>query len=205
VTYNLNQQNNNMTKNILLLILSFLLFSTASYASTDASEEPLITDEDTITEEAVEDDENPAKTPPPANINSKDQIEANSAEIDQILNELSKESQTPPPAPEEKSTSGIVIGKKAKLIILNKITAKSSSEVFAIGTSKKFGNVTVQLSKCAKDTNPYKPNNFVLVNISDQKPGQEKITVFKGWLMSADPSISTVEHPVYEIIPVECL
>lgn len=94
---------------------------------------------------------------------------------------------------------------KAKLIILNKITAKSELVEFKIGQIKFFGKVSIELHKCAKNTDPVKGSNLVLLTIFDNKLKDEKSPIFHGWMDSSNPSISTLEHPVYEVIPVDCV
>lgn len=95
--------------------------------------------------------------------------------------------------------------KNAKIVILNKITAKSELLKFELNKAKSFGNLSVEVHKCAKNTNPLRPSNLVLITVFDNKPDGNKSLVFDGWMDSSNLAISTVEHPVYEIIPRDCL
>ncbi|MDG1436525.1 MAG: DUF2155 domain-containing protein [Rickettsiaceae bacterium] len=106
---------------------------------------------------------------------------------------------------EEKKNSGFVGMDRAELIILNKITAKSQKVVFSIGEVKFFGNISVEVHKCTKNTDPFNANNLMLITVFDNKIPDENLSVFHGWVMSSNPSLSTVEHPVYEVLPVKCL
>jgi len=94
---------------------------------------------------------------------------------------------------------------KAKLIILNKITTKSTEHVLKIGEVKFFGNLSIELHKCIKATDPYNANNWMLLTIFDNKVEEDNLSVFHGWVLSSNPSISTLEHPVYEVIPLDCI
>ncbi len=94
---------------------------------------------------------------------------------------------------------------KGKLIILNKITTKSTEHVLKIGEVKFFGNLSIELHKCIKATDPYNSNNWMLLTIFDNKIEEENLSVFHGWVLSSNPSLSTLEHPVYEVIPLDCL
>lgn len=94
---------------------------------------------------------------------------------------------------------------KAKLIILNKITAKSELVEFRLGETKYFGNLSVEVKKCVKKTDPLNSSSLMLVSIFDNKPDDDKKSVFQGWIDSSNLSISTIEHPIYEIIPKECI
>ena len=95
--------------------------------------------------------------------------------------------------------------KIAKIIILNKITAKSELIEFKLGKVKLFGNLSVEVHKCAKNTDPLKSSNLVLLTVFDNKFDDNKLLVFHGWMDSSNLSISTLEHPVYEVIPMDCV
>jgi hypothetical protein len=94
---------------------------------------------------------------------------------------------------------------KGKLIILNKITTKSTEYILKIGEVKLFGSLSVELHKCIKGTDPYNANNWMLLTILDNKVKKENLVVFHGWVLSSNPSLSTLEHPVYEVIPLDCI
>jgi hypothetical protein len=94
--------------------------------------------------------------------------------------------------------------KKAKIILLNKITAKSEQIELDVGEVKFFGNLSIEVHQCFHSTDPYKPNDLMLLTIFDNKTEDEHLSVFHGWMVTSNPSISTPEHPVYEIIPRLC-
>lgn len=91
----------------------------------------------------------------------------------------------------------------AKIIILNKITAKSVIKNLKINQATTFGNLSIILKKCVQNTDPFNLNNSMLISIDDIK--FENKNLFQGWIFSSNPSISTFEHPVYEIIALECI
>ena len=64
---------------------------------------------------------------------------------------------------------------KGKLIILNKITTKSTEHILKIGQVKFFGNLSVKLHKCVKGTDPYNANNWMLLTIFDNKVESDKL------------------------------
>jgi hypothetical protein len=94
---------------------------------------------------------------------------------------------------------------KAQIIILNKITAKSQLVDFKIGEIKFFGNLSVEVDKCIKNTDPIKSSNLMLIHVFDNNPDEDRSLVFAGWVDSANLAVSTVEHPVYEVIPKDCV
>jgi hypothetical protein len=95
--------------------------------------------------------------------------------------------------------------KTAKIIALNKITAKSQELVFKLGEAKYFGNIEIKIHKCLKNHNPYSPYSAILLTVVESKTDEDPMAVFQGWLVSSNASISTLEHPIYEIFAKDCL
>lgn len=106
---------------------------------------------------------------------------------------------------ENNKDSPLMKMERAELIILNKITAKSVKRTFNLGEVQFFGNLSVEVHKCVKSTDPFNANNLMLLTIFDNKIDDDNLSVFHGWIVSSNPSISTLEHPVYEIIAVNCI
>ena len=92
----------------------------------------------------------------------------------------------------------------AKVIAVNKITAQSKEVILKVGEAKYFGNIEIKVHKCYKDLNPYNPDNKILLTIVEEKVDEEPATLFQGWMMSSNISISTFEHPVYKIFAKDC-
>jgi len=88
---------------------------------------------------------------------------------------------------------------------LNKITAKSQELVFKLGEAKYFGNIEIKIHKCLKNHNPYSPYSAILLTVVESKTDEDPMAVFQGWLVSSNASISTLEHPIYEIFAKDCL
>jgi len=106
---------------------------------------------------------------------------------------------------EEKKDDSLVRMDRAELIILNKITAKSQKVIFNLGEVKFFGNISIEVHKCIKSTDPFNANNLMLLTVFDNKIEDENLSIFHGWVFSSNPSLSTMEHPVYEALPMRCL
>jgi hypothetical protein len=105
---------------------------------------------------------------------------------------------------EDSKKEGLKVG-RAELIILNKITAKSVRVNIALGEVRFFGNLSVEVHRCIKNPDPMDNNNFMLLSAFDHKIDDDNVSIFHGWMLSSNPSVSTVEHPVYEIFPVNCI
>lgn len=93
-----------------------------------------------------------------------------------------------------------------KLRALNKITAKSEEIEAVIGAVSMFGRLEILARNCWQAPNTQRPENAALLQVWEQKPGEEgKAQVFNGWMFSSSPSLSAMEHPVYDITVIECL
>ncbi len=141
------------------------------------------------------------KPPCPVDVNSL---------LDKLTHEHARESQSSKlndtkQAIEASKDSPLMKMDQAELIILNKITAKSVKQRFSLGEVKFFGNLSIEVHKCVKSTDPFNANNLMLLTIFDNKIEDDNLSVFHGWIVSSNPSISTLEHPVYEVIAVNCI
>ena len=96
---------------------------------------------------------------------------------------------------------------KANVVVLqalNKITAKSYRYEVKIGDSIKFERLIVEPLFCWKSSPADIPENKVLLKITENKLDKTKDEIFYGWMFSSSPSISSMEHPMYDITVVDC-
>ncbi len=92
----------------------------------------------------------------------------------------------------------------AKIIALNKITANSQEITLKIGKTAYFHNAEIKLNKCWKSPDQYMPNNQISLSVTENKADEDPKSIFHGWLISSQPALASLEHPVYEIMAVEC-
>ena len=96
---------------------------------------------------------------------------------------------------------------------LDKITGRSSQIKIKIGQEVRFGKLSIIMHKCWKSPADQRPENKILLEIyedsvnktennSKDKNGRNRI--FYGWIFSSSPSISGLEHPVYDITALKC-
>ncbi len=95
--------------------------------------------------------------------------------------------------------------KDATIQILNKITAKIKYIEIPVGSEVILDSIKIKALHCWK-ASPYDLlENKILLNISEKKTGQQEyITIFNGWMFSSSPAISSMEHPVYDVVAVNC-
>ncbi|ADE29883.1 DUF2155 domain-containing protein [Rickettsia prowazekii] len=91
-----------------------------------------------------------------------------------------------------------------KIIALNKITATSEEIGLKAGEEKYFGNIKIKLHKCIKNLDPYNQDNYLLMTITEYKIDEDPTLLFQGWMVSSSISLSTFEHPIYEIFAKDC-
>jgi len=87
---------------------------------------------------------------------------------------------------------------------LNKVTAKTSRIEAKVGILARFGNLEIVARDCWKAPPTQRPENAALLDIWERKQDAKPTRVFLGWMFSSSPSLSAMEHPVYDITMVEC-
>jgi hypothetical protein len=95
--------------------------------------------------------------------------------------------------------------KEARIQALDKVTTHISTMVTPLEEAIRFRNLEITLLKCWKSPPEEEPENKALLSIHEYIPGEDKKEIFRGWIFSSSPAISTLEHPVYDITLLECL
>ena len=90
---------------------------------------------------------------------------------------------------------------------LNKITAKTKKLEIAVGEEIDFGRIDIIVHKCWKAPLHERPENKILLEVFQKatKQDEERKRIFFGWMLSSTPSISSIEHPIYDITAIECI
>jgi hypothetical protein len=95
----------------------------------------------------------------------------------------------------------------AKIQILDKIMANHSEIDIKISENYSFDNLSIIIHKCWQSKPEERPENKALMTIKEydrSNPNLEK-TIFNGWMLSSSPSISSMEHIIYDITLIKCL
>ena len=93
---------------------------------------------------------------------------------------------------------------QAVLQMLNKITAKTKILNIDIGEELDTGKLKIKVHKCWKSLPYERPENKILVEITEQDKNSQNNVLFYGWMLSSSPSISNLEHPIYDILALNC-
>lgn len=96
---------------------------------------------------------------------------------------------------------------KAVIQALDKSTANRSIITTNIGTIKKFGNIKIKVHKCWQAPLSQTPESKALIEVIEEVKHAYKISsnvIFSGWMFASTPSISSLEHPIYDLTLLEC-
>ncbi len=87
---------------------------------------------------------------------------------------------------------------------LNKVIGRISTLEVPLGTISNFENLEIIARKCWKAPPEDRPENAALLEINEIRAGEAPKQIFLGWMFSSSPSISGLEHPVYDITMLSC-
>ena len=88
---------------------------------------------------------------------------------------------------------------------LDKITAKTSEIKIRIGETKKFGLLEIKALKCGISQNKNIKDQVAYIQVKDISENQnEKIFIFNGWTFASNPSLTPIDHAVYDIWLIGC-
>ena len=87
---------------------------------------------------------------------------------------------------------------------LDKISARVSQFEAPVGTSVRFGTLSVVVRDCERSPPEERPENAAFVEVYETRPGEARTRLFSGWMFSSSPALSALEHPVYDVNLLEC-
>ncbi|MCA8907438.1 MAG: DUF2155 domain-containing protein [Rhodospirillaceae bacterium] len=92
----------------------------------------------------------------------------------------------------------------ALLRALDKITARVTRLDVPVGETVTFGTLSVTVRACFGSRPEEAPENAAFLEIVDTPPGQVERLAFSGWMFSSSPSISAMDHAVYDVWVDHC-
>jgi hypothetical protein len=174
--------------NILIIFLSTISLNT--FAQTEVTNAPI--DKMVDKQEVVAKDK---KTP------AKD-IKKNAKKVEDLEDDLSDFEEIKPDSDISRFNNIAIVQ------ALNKTTAKTSIIDLKVGEKISYGSLKIIAHKCWQSPLEQKPENKILLEIFEVKnENSEKLQekrIFYGWTFSSSPSISGLEHPIYDIIALNC-
>lgn len=96
-------------------------------------------------------------------------------------------------------------GTGVKLEGLDKITARVFQMEIGIGEIGVYETLEVEADACFASADTELPERAAFLKVSEHRPNRAATDVFSGWMFASSPSVSAMEHPVYDLWVVDCL
>ncbi len=98
----------------------------------------------------------------------------------------------------------IVFSSTGNVQLLNKNTAKVEKIFLQVKKPAIINNLEITLHKCWQAPEYQKPESKMLLEVSEIYQ-DKKTPIFFGWLFASSPSVSSLEHPIYDLVALNCL
>jgi hypothetical protein len=92
----------------------------------------------------------------------------------------------------------------AELQGLDKVTARTLRFYAPVGESTRFGTLAITVGDCLVNVPEAPPESVAYLTIVDNKPGQAPEKLFGGWMFASTPSLSALDHGVYDLRVLSC-
>lgn len=87
---------------------------------------------------------------------------------------------------------------------LDKVTARAQRIVVRVGSSVKFGTLSVTVDACLVNAPDAPPESAAHLVVIDEKPGNPANRLFAGWMFASAPALSGIDHSVYDLTVLAC-
>jgi len=94
----------------------------------------------------------------------------------------------------------------AVLRTIDKISARTRTFEVPVDKTVKFGNsLFIRLRACRKSSPLDQPESAAFLQIWEKKANDYKSKwIFSGWMFASNPSLSAMDHPVYDVWVIDC-
>ena len=93
----------------------------------------------------------------------------------------------------------------AVLQVLDKITARVSTIKVPVGGTVTFGALQITARACDKHPPEETPESAAFLEVVEVKPDEKPVLRFSGWMFASSPALSALEHPVYDLVVLDCV
>ena len=95
--------------------------------------------------------------------------------------------------------------KYAEILILDKVSSKTSKIKLTINKESLFQNLKINILKCSNSEFDDDPEVTAYMQVIDIKnKNKDEVFVFNDWTFASSPSIRPFDHPVYDIWLKKC-
>jgi hypothetical protein len=88
-----------------------------------------------------------------------------------------------------------------RLQALDKVNAQASALTIKVGQSATFGSLTITAKACVTRPTDQPADAAAFLGVTDSHPDSPG---FDGWMLQAEPSVSMMQHPIYDLRVTGC-
>jgi hypothetical protein len=105
-----------------------------------------------------------------------------------------------PPVTMDRPNTWVPAG-AVKLQALDKVNAQAAALTIKVGTSAEFGSLTITAKACEIRPIDQPADAAAYLTVTDSHPDSPG---FDGWMLEDEPSVSMMQHPVYDLRVIGC-
>lgn len=87
---------------------------------------------------------------------------------------------------------------------LDKVTARVTTFDAPLDLPVGFGTLQIVARACHKAPPEEPPESAAFLEVDELRPGESPQRLFSGWMFASSPALSALEHPVYDLIVLDC-
>ena len=106
----------------------------------------------------------------------------------------------PPTTPEPPPLSWVA-GGTAELVGLDKVSTRTFPLTAKVGETVKFGSLTIAVGACDHRPPDQPADAAAWLDVTDSNAS---VPAFHGWILKAEPAVSGLEHPIYDLRLAAC-
>ena len=141
-------------------------------------------------------------------LSETDQLESEMAdskkEKDVILESPSSPEAASPPEEDLFATEKNIVTNGITLQGLDKQTARVFIIDAPVGQTIEFGTLKIVVKRCEKTPLEDRQESMAFMVISEEKAKSPPQKLFSGWMFSSSPSLSFLDHPLYDVWIKDC-
>ena len=91
----------------------------------------------------------------------------------------------------------------ANFKLLDKISNKLVEKSIKVNESDFIETLNIHVYSCLTEPPNEIPEDYVLIDVEDNFQ-EQKISIYKGWMISSSPDVTPLEHPIYDLWLLGC-
>ncbi len=104
----------------------------------------------------------------------------------------------------QETLSPNVIYPSVNVRVLDRVTARVEILSIKADETANYGSLNITARKCQTGNDPLEPDSMAYLEIDDTDARGTVSRIFAGWMFAHSPSLSAMEHPVYDVWVESC-